>query len=199
MSKVFHVVYLTGAPSTGKSTLAGRLHEILTPLAKWDYGEELRRLVSRKLRREVTYAELRSDSAALAAVRQVQSLDAQLLLWVGRTRRRSHVVIDSHAVTKEGFGFRTTPFSLREVQRLRPTVIIALYADPSHVRARHRIDRQGRRMVTSFEAGLHTALQGSVAISYGIMTGTPVHFVDTASGIEGTLRHVRHLLTSRVV
>jgi len=103
-----------------------------------------------------------------------------LLSFVAEARTRTHVVIDSHPVTKEAFGFRVTPYSLDDFALLSPTQIWVLYADPETTAARIGRDAQGRPMVTAAEAAMHTHLQASVAATYGMRLGTPVHLFDTS-------------------
>ena len=45
----------------------------------------------------------------------------------------------------------------------------------------------GRPMITAFESGFHTALQASVALSYGTSLGIPVYFLDSDKGISELL------------
>ncbi len=57
---------------------------------------------------------------------------------------------------------------------------VVLYADPETTAARIGRDAQGRPMVTAAEAAMHTHLQASVAATYGMRLGTPVHLFDTS-------------------
>ena len=89
------------------------------------------------------------------------------------------MIIDSHPVTKETYGFRVTAFAQEKVQRLRPDEIWVLYTAPCVMRERIRRTPGGRPMITEEEARMHTSTQVSVAVSYGIMTGSPVYLFDT--------------------
>jgi len=42
----FEVIYLTGAPATGKTSVVDMLQDYLSPLIKFSYGRELTRLVN---------------------------------------------------------------------------------------------------------------------------------------------------------
>jgi len=179
----FEVIYLTGAPASGKSTSTACLGEVVRPLAVFDYGERLREHITGRSGASISYDELRRDSAQIITTRHVDELDEILISWVQETRLRSHIIIDTHAVTRETFGFRVTPFSSERIRRLRPTRIAVLYAPPSVTIARIGAGTAGRLPVTEFEAGFHCALQGAVAINYGIEIGVPIYFLDS-SGSE---------------
>jgi adenylate kinase len=113
-----------------------------------------------------------------------RALDERLLAFVREKRSTNHIVIDSHAVTKETFGFRVTPFSRNQLEALSPTLIICLYAEASVVINRIAANAQGRPKPTTFEADYHTALQGVVAVQYGILLGKPVYLLDAAKPME---------------
>jgi adenylate kinase len=96
-------------------------------------------------------------------------------------RNSRAIVIDSHAVTKEEYGYRITPFSLDQFARTAPDEIWVLFASPEATRGRIAADAAGRPMVSEEEARMHTALQASVAASYGTSLGCPVYLFDTVA------------------
>ena len=91
-------------------------------------------------------------------------------------------VIDSHPVTKESYGYRITPFSMKLFVQLAPDEIWVLYASPEETRRRIADHDEGRPMITEEEARTHTGLQSSVPATYGIAGGCPVYLFDTAMG-----------------
>lgn len=193
-SAAFEVVYLTGAPASGKSTATTRIKEIIQPLEVFDYGDRLRSYVAGKDGRGLTYDQLRRQSAHVITPADVAELDEVLIAWVEATRLRAHVIIDTHAVTRESFGFRVTAFSAEQIRRLRPTQVVVLFVPPEVAVERIAVDAAGRRSVTAFEAGFHTALQGSVAIAYGIEVGRPVYFLDASRGVNEVADELRKRL-----
>ena len=177
---MFEVVYLTGAPAAGKSTTAKLLAQRVSPLEVFEFGERLAAYLTRKSSHTFVQEDLRQQSAALVTPEDVRAVDRLLLDFVAEARTRTHVVIDSHPVTKESFGFRITPYTLDDFARLAPTQIWVLYADPESTTARIGQDAKGRPTVTAAEAALHTQMQASVAATYGMRVGTPVHLFDTS-------------------
>ncbi|WAS96389.1 ATP-binding protein [Nannocystis punicea] len=172
------VIYLTGAPATGKSTLSMALQAEISSLEVWDYGERLRIALQEKQGAAISYESLRGQSARVATPQDIQALDTRLLEWVQRNRAINHLVIDTHAVTSEEYGFRVTPFDAERIRALAPTLIVNLYVSAETAERRISTDPQGRRSVNVFKAAMHTMLQSSVAVSYSILAGAPAYFLD---------------------
>lgn len=174
------VIYLTGAPAAGKSSTTRLLKELVTDLEIWEYGA---RLTEHCLGRSAAIADqddLRAKSSAIVTPQDVADVDLKLLAFVEQHRGSRPVLIDSHAVTKESYGFRVTPFSLEQFARLRPDEIWVLYAEPEESRRRIAADPGGRPQISEEQARTHTLLQGSVACTYGMSIGCAVYMFDTA-------------------
>jgi len=180
----FEVVYLTGSPATGKSSLTQYLQQRERALKVFTYSKLLADHIAQREAASVTENQLRERSSLLVTREDVATVDAELIKAVQSTRRTSHVIIDSHAVTKEKYGFRVTPFSLEKLRLLNPTMIVDLFADSSVVLDRIRQNSQGRPMVSSFEANFHTDLQATVALIYAIELDIPIYFIDSSGTIE---------------
>ncbi|HEY1751001.1 MAG TPA: ATP-binding protein [Caulobacteraceae bacterium] len=188
------VIYLTGAPAAGKSSTLRRLLEVRPDIAGWEYGARLTEYVRGRGESMASQDELRSRSAGVITPDDVDAIDQQLLAFVASRRASQHVVIDTHAVTKEAYGFRITPFSAADVQRLDPDEIWMLYVSAELTRRRIANDPAGRPQITLEEAQTHTALQGAVAASYGILVGKPVYLFDgTVTPEELVARLSEHL------
>jgi adenylate kinase len=195
MADEFDVVYLTGAPAAGKSSVAEQLKQTVSPIEVFNYGQELTRFLAAKTGEPLSQDELRRQSSQVITPEDIDALDSILLKRVGELRSRTNVVIDTHAVTKEPYGFRVTPFSLQRFGELRPTKIVVLYTSPEVAVSRIVTDPGGRPTITVFESGFHSALQASVALSYGTSLGVPVYFLDSDKEMPELLawfrRHIR--------
>lgn len=176
------IVYLTGAPATGKSTLARNLAKAVPELRVFSYSSELRDYVARRAGiPALSEEDIRQESAKIVTKEDVIAVDEMLIDLVAQQRKSSHsIVIDSHAVTKEHFGFRVTPFSLTALKLLAPDVILCLYLDSQIARARIRGNPMGRPLPSQTELELHCQLQAYVAVQYGIILGRPVYMLDSS-------------------
>lgn len=175
----YEVVYLTGAPAAGKSSLSRALRQLVQPLEFWEFGERLTAYLNSGSVTAISQEDLRRESARAAGPADIAAVDRMLIDWTSATRSSSHIVIDSHPVTKEHHGFRVTPYSLADFSRLQPTQIWMLYTRPEVAVERIRRDPGGRPLISEEEARMHTQLQASVAITYGMSVGVPVHLFDS--------------------
>lgn len=191
----FPVVYLTGAPATGKSTLSRNLSTRRPDVFVFTYSLELRKFLERKRGVSLTEDGIRTQSAAAITAEDIAELDEELVSLVASTRRERPVLIDSHPVTKESYGFRVTGFKLPTLEALSPDFIICLYAAPDVTIGRIERDAMGRPMVSEFEASFHAQLQASIAAQYGVLLGKAAYFLDSNCPeeqlVETLLRRVK--------
>lgn len=175
------IIYLTGAPATGKSTLSRNLAKQYPELLVFAYSEQLREhLAGKSGGPSVSESEIRQKSSQLVTPQDIDDLDQKLVDLVRETRVSRPVLIDSHPVTKEAYGFRVTGFSTDRLLQLKPDVIVCLYASNEVIISRISAHSQGRPVVSELEASFHTQLQASVATQYGVILGKPVYLVDSA-------------------
>lgn len=178
------VIYLTGAPAAGKSSTTRMLRQRVPELLIWEYGARLTDHVRAGDAGVADQDDLRSRSAGLVTPEHIAEVDAALLAFVRENRGHSNVLIDSHPVTKEAYGYRITPFSLEQFAVLAPDEIWVFYADPEETRDRIRRESGGRPLVSEEEARMHTMLQASVAATYGMSVRCPVYMFKTAGERE---------------
>jgi adenylate kinase len=178
------VVYLTGAPAAGKSSTTRLLAERVPGLLVWEYGARLTDHVIGRSTGVAHQSDLRTRSASVVTPDDVAEVDRALVAFVTEHRDSHPIIIDSHAVTKEVYGYRVTPFSLEQFARLAPDEIWVLFASPEATRARISANAGGRPMVSEEEARMHTALQASVAATYGMSMGRPIYLFDTGTPRE---------------
>ncbi len=190
----YQVLYLTGPPATGKSTLSERLSQTVKPLIIYSYSKLLVEHLEKRARSTLTQDDIRRESARRITPEDVATVDAERLANVALHRTSSHIVVDSHAVTKEDYGFRVTPFSVRQVESLNPTMIIMLYAGSDVISDRIRRNSQGRPLPSAVELDMHTHLQSSVALTYSVQLGIPIYFLDSATSEDQLLAEVRKRL-----
>ncbi|MBL6431682.1 MAG: AAA family ATPase [Alphaproteobacteria bacterium] len=173
------VIYLTGAPAAGKSTTLEKLQEAQPSIFRFEYGAELTKFIQKRGALVANQKELRALSSQVVLPEDIEALDNILLEQVDILRGKRPVIIDSHPVTKETYGYRLTTFAQDKIQRLRPDEIWVFYTPPSVMLQRISRAPEGRPMVTEEEARMHTYTQVSVAAFYGVLTGAPVYLFDT--------------------
>ena len=192
----FQVVYLTGPPASGKSTLATKLQNKLPDIKIYSYGTLLTERISQKHGTKYRQDDIREQSGKVITSSDVRELDADLIKKVSRDRQKHHVIIDSHPVTKEVYGFRAIPFSIQTLKEINPTMILSLFASPEIIIERIAKDSAGRPQVTEDNALMHNYLQGSVAITYSTTLGVPVYFLDSDKAPKEILGEALTVITN---
>jgi len=172
------VILLTGAPATGKSTLRRNLTARISNLVDFDYG---RLLLNQKSAEgiDISYENLRAHSADVISPSDVSNLDERVIEEISKLRSTSNVVLDSHAVTRESYGFRAVPFSNEQLSRLKLDVVFVLRCDSAALLERMSEDRKGRQVVSLELAQEHQQLQECVGVVYAISCGCPFFVLDT--------------------
>lgn len=152
------VIYLTGAPASGKSSLCTNLLHQVDKLIYFQYGEELAKLIAHSTSSSISQVTLRKKSSILIRPSYIEELDRKLLKLVKQNRRTKNIIIDSHAVTKEFYGFRVLPFSAQKLAELKPDIIVVLYCNSSTTINRIKKKSAGRPLITNYEATMHNEL-----------------------------------------
>lgn len=150
----------------------------MSGLRDFDYGQLL--LNRKKLEgADLTYEELRENSAAVITPKDVVNTDDWVVSEISRLRLASHIIIDSHALTREAYGFRAIAFSQRHLQDLKLDGVLILRCDPDVLIARVSSDPRGRRDMTIELAREIQTLQAALGLNYGVACGCPVFVIDT--------------------
>lgn len=192
---MYPVVYLTGAPAAGKSTVARRLSRTVRGLEVFEFGERLTAYINEQGATQHEQSDLRAKSSQISTAECVAAVDALLVDFATNQRKVGPVVIDSHPVTKEAYGYRVTPYSLADFARLAPTKIWMLYTSSSVACARIAADPKGRPLISSEEATMHTQLQASVAATYSMSLGVPLELFDADRPLDDLVE----MLTRRLI
>lgn len=187
------VIYVTGAPATGKSTLCTALTSDPN-IQSFCYSQRLRDHVNRQAGGDLDEVDIRRKSARIITSKHVDEVDDMLQTEAESCRTAGkHLLIDSHPVTKEDYGFRVTPFKLKRLLDLKIDHFICLYTNPAVLAKRIEQDPQGRPLPTNFELSIHVELQASVVSTYSILSGQPCYLVDSGIDPAQLVQQIRRL------
>lgn len=178
------VIYLTGAPATGKSSICNAISELHMQVRILSYSTMLRETVTARTAKSLDAVEIRRQSAAIVTSEDVQATDELLVREVAAARQSHHVIVDSHPVTREAYGFRVTAFTVEQLQALNPDAIVCTYTPTEELERRFRADRRGRVLSSPYELDMHVKLQATVAAQYGVILGKPSYFLDTSPALH---------------
>lgn len=172
------VIYLTGAPATGKSTLTEGLADLKPDTHIFTYSKELLNWLQKRNEKLQSQDDLRRESADVITRDDVNEVDKQLLELVKSQRKKQNIIIDSHPVTIEQFGFRVTPFTKQQLLDLAPEVIVCLYADASVITKRIEKNAAGRPLPSIGDLNFHMMLQAQIANQYAFEIGASIYFLN---------------------
>jgi len=192
---MYETILITGAAAAGKSTLSGGLAK-LANCAVFQYGDVLFQLAAAK-HSGITHAETRSNSETLISPEDISGTDEALQRFIVTNRKTRHVIIDSHAVSKENYGFRIEPFGPGQLQRAAFSRIVFLHCDPEVIKSRTLAQPEGRPLLTVKEAEFYQNLQCSVAVNYSTILGIPIHFLDSGRPPEELKSQFLNLIGSK--
>ena len=178
------VIYLTGAPATGKSTLCSALKDRNPNLVVLSYSSMLRAHIESRTGVSLDAEGIRRQSSSVVTREDVEEVDELLVREVAATRSTQDVIVDSHPVTKESFGFRVTPFTSRKLLDFNPDAIVCLYADPDVLRQRISANPEGRPVPSIFELAIHIQTQCAVAAQYSVISGRSCYLLESVDPVE---------------
>jgi adenylate kinase len=177
-------VYLTGLATTGEISLAQAVKKRVENVEVLGYSDLLRDHLSARVG-PVRQTLMRQQSSRLVTPEDAAIVDRKLVQLVNEARNAGfHVIVDSHAVTSEEFGFRVTPFSVSLLNELEIDLLVCLYADPDEILERSRDELAGRIALTSYSVSQGLNLQNCLVLMYGLLTGTALHFLNSSMDIE---------------
>jgi len=177
---MFKVVYLTGAPASGKSSVCSAVKAKVPKTVIFRYGKVLTDYVKQRMT-DVTQEGLRSSSSMIVHPSDVKEVDRQMVEFVSRERSKNHVIIDTHALTRELYGFRMTPVSEKDIKAISPNFMVTLMASPQTTRERTRKKAEGRPQLSDWQFQLQTSLQNTIPVTYSIICGAPAYFIENES------------------
>jgi len=188
------VIYLTGAPATGKSSLCRALKQVTPDLVVVSYSSMLQDHLRERLGVSMSAIEMRQQSGAVVTRTDVADVDVKLLRLVDEERQTHDIIIDSHPVTKESYGFRVAPFTADQIKALNPDAIVCLYASPDLLHDRIGNAPDGRSLPSEFELGMHVQTQTTVATQYSVLTGRSCYLIDSGATLDALVERVLPIL-----
>lgn len=184
------VLYLTGVAATGKSSVAEGILQELSSLKIIRYSDLISEYLLKKCGTKYTNEELREQSSYIIKPEDIYHIDVSLVDFVKNNSVDQHIIIESHAVTTEEYGYRVTPFSIEVLKKISPDIIIVLYADPNDIFSRIVSNPSGRRNINSTNIAFGQSLQGAIALQYGMTLNCTTYFIDTSNGVEDAVKWI---------
>jgi adenylate kinase len=170
------IIYLTGCPATGKTTLAEKIADKVRNVVHFRFGRVLTKLINEN-QPTVTQDSLRTSTSHVSTPLLVNEVNEKAISVCEDRRGIESVIIDTHAVTTEETGFRLTPFSTDQLKRLNPDIFVCLTAHPILRQNRVSIEASGRPILSEEQLSLQASIQTSLVTAYSAATGKPAYFL----------------------
>lgn len=127
---------------------------------------------------------LREKSSKIITAQDVRAVDRILLRKVHKTKNSQNIIIDSHAITNEEYGYRSTPFSMSLLKGLKVDFFVTLFTRPEIIVQRLIDKPEGRIIPSIHNVSVGIDMQNALILSYGLLTDKPVYFLDLSSDME---------------
>lgn len=180
------LIYLTGAPATGKTSVADYLRTTYGARA-FSYGQAL---LDHANLRGISHDALREQSSTVVTAELISELDAKLPTLLAGWQEDGPVVIDSHAVTSETWGLRALPYSADALGAIGITHIICLIADGGTLIGRIRATPEGRRADDPWKLEQLNNTQLALAAAYAHTLGIALSAIDARASRHDVFRSV---------
>ena len=193
------VIYVTGAPGTGKSTLVRALQARFSNVEVFSYGSRMaQHLEARDGPASPDTIVLRGGTDPFVTITDIRAVDRSMVDWVRDRQKGRVLLIDSHQVTLEASGLRFVPFESAVIFELQLTTIWLLSAAAGVIVKRIELESMGRIVPTIHEAEVHAAIQNSVAVEYAVHKGIELRVLNSGGSVAMVLDEAIKCLNNRV-
>ena len=178
---MYKSIYLTGAPATGKSTIANLLRKENHKIKVFEYGKEMAKHLSAKYKENIEQSTMKSGTESLVTEYDVDTVNEIMKHFIDENITNYNVIIDTHQITKEAFGFKLKAFSIEQLNSLVIDEIWVLYCDSKIIKERKTKKSGGRPISEDFESDFHSVSQSNLAILYSMIKNVPIYFFNSGN------------------
>jgi adenylate kinase len=167
------VILLTGVPCSGKTTIARLIKELKPQISTISFGEEIHNLLN--TRKSIQYETIREKPTRIATKALINEVKVIVEKKVINLKELNNVLLDSHAVVADDYGFRIIP----EFDKCGEIdVIILVNIDYSTFKFRCTVDAKGRKLLNEIDFNIMQQLQNSIVTAYSISSNCVVYVLN---------------------
>lgn len=183
----YKIILLTGIPSSGKTYLSKQIEKKFQPFLRIGFGSLIAEVRENK-GIGTEYSNLRASPLTFANRQLVEEARSLLELKIRQSITENNIVIDSHAVVNDRFGFRVIPELFDEI---KVSGVIALNPDISVIEQRQRKEPDGRPPLEISQLLQQIQLQNSVVTTYSLLQGCPAYYLDIKSNEDDLMSNIK--------
>jgi adenylate kinase len=178
------LIYLTGVPGSGKTTASTILESNFSDIHVIRYGDVIRDKLNEQ-GASLQHANLRELSSEVITINTLDSVDNTIYSLIQQFINSKNVILESHGVTREDYGFRVTPFkSQHDLLRLNIHAVVYISSPSGIILQRVEQERMGRKEVAEEQLNVNLRVQESMALNCATICGCPLYIVENYSSIE---------------
>jgi adenylate kinase len=185
------VILLTGIPSSGKTTATDYVRTNFENIKVVRYGELLFRM-KEKTHPGIKYEQMRSQSGSILSKEDLAGADDLILKTVIDHKGKFDIIIESHGVTKEDYGFRITPYkNVKKLVNLGVTNVVYISSDSDIIVKRMLGSAKGRKKMNQGQIQQNFRLQETLALVYAVLTGSTFTVIENNSTLTDFKKKLR--------
>lgn len=189
---------INGIPASGKTTAVNYLEKNFSQIYVLRFGSLIFQYKKKKFP-QLKYEDLRKKSSSLIGFDDIKTIDNIVIEVTKKHRSSSHVLIESHGVTREDFGFRVTPYThINQIHKLKLHAIVFISCKPTIVYDRINKNAKGRKPISQNEVVQNIRLQECLSMIYSTQAGCPLYVIDN-SGSKSSFQKQIDLLFNKLL
>jgi adenylate kinase len=179
-------ILMTGVPGVGKSTIARNIQTRITPIVRIGFGELIFEVKQQQETPE-NYGQFKAKPDKSIPINYVNLAREVLLNRVDEFRDTTNIILDSHAVVNDYFGFRIVP-EIIDFERAKVDAVIVIHAPFEIVKQRVIREPKERNLIPKQTFKKHQVMQDAVAIHFSLMARCPMYVVETDDDLNKSVR-----------
>lgn len=185
------VILLTGIPGIGKSTISRLMVNKLKNITSIGFGDLIYEVLHNEGKKP-SRNRIKTTPDKFVTINTIKTAAEILLKKIAEIRLCKNVLIESHAVVRDSYGFWIIP-EINDFKKAQLDAIIVIHATFEIFEKRMKESTDGRYLISGETFSKYQSLQDSVAINFSLLSDCPLYIVETDNDLESTENSLLHI------